>query len=76
LNNAGTKTIKGVLIMAIRCIVRPENGTEILCTLDGRHPSEDDYDFGADFFWAGNEIRVIKAVSEIVATINDALAKG
>jgi hypothetical protein len=62
--------------MAIRCIVHPENETNILCTLDAREPSEDDHDFGADFYWKGNEVEVSNAVAEMVSAINAALTKG
>jgi hypothetical protein len=56
--------------MAIRCIVNPEIGTNIFCTLDGRVPSENDHDFGADFYWSGNEIEVANAVADMVAAVN------
>lgn len=56
----------------MRLRVNPDNPTEIWATFDGREPTEDDKDFGADFYFYRNEIEVGEAVEAIVAVFNTA----
>lgn len=59
--------------MPLRLKVNPENETEIWATFDGRDPTEDDHDFGADFyFYPAQEIDVANTIPLIVAATNAA----
>lgn len=63
--------------MPLRLRVNPENETEIWATFDGREPTEDDHDFGADFYFPPNqEIDVANAVPQIVDAVNAAKVTG
>ena len=53
--------------------INPDNLTNVWFTYDGREPTEEDNDFGADFsFYATQENNVIAAVAKIVQLVNDA----
>jgi len=57
----------------MRLKINPDNSTEMWGTFDGREPTVDDHDFGADFYFMGNEPEVAKAAAEIVDRINGSL---
>jgi hypothetical protein len=55
----------------MRCKVNPANHTNLLINFDDNlEPTEDNHDFGADFYYSDNESKVKQIVSVIQTILN------
>lgn len=56
-------------LMSLRSKINPDNDTEMWFTLDGREPTLEDHDFGADFYYV-EESEAVEGVRLIQERLN------